>query len=137
KRLYYMTSKDNPSFLNTRMRNLEDHSDVLMNEGEGSPTFLQAVSEDESAYVFNRQFANTYVTGFVKVDDEMYSLTPDPEKVHVVFDPVFTDNQTVYFTTDYESDYAYLAKFDIATKAFSKVLEIENESIDHLKWDKE
>lgn len=136
-RLYYMTSKDNPSFLDARMHNLEDGSDVLLNEGAGAPTFLQAVSEDESAYVFNKQFANTYVTGYVKVGDETYDLTPDPNQVHVVFDPVFTDNQTIYFTTDYESDHAYLAMFDLETKAFSEVLEIEEESIDDVKWDKE
>lgn len=137
KRLYYMTSKDNPSFLNARMRNLEDDSDELINQGDVSPTFLSAVSDDESAYVFIRQFANTYVTGFVKVGDEIYDLTPDPDKVHVVFNPVFTDNDTVYFTTDYESDYAYIAKYDIRKKEFSKVLEIENESIEELKWHKE
>lgn len=136
KRLYYITSKDNPSFLNARMRNLEDDSDVLINEGEVSPTILSAVSEDESAYVFVRQFANTYATAFVKLGDETYNLTPDADKVHLAYNPIFTDNKTIYFTTDYESNYAYIAKFDIETKAFSKVLEIENENIDDLKWDK-
>ena len=137
KRLYYMTSKNNPSYLNARRYNLEDHSDVLLNEGDISPTILAAVSEDETASVYYRQFANTYVTAFVKQDKETYSLTPDPDKVHVVFNPLFTDNETVYFITDYENDYAYLAKFDLKEKEFSKVLEIENESIDDLKWDKE
>lgn len=136
KRLYYITSKDNPSFLNARMRNLEDDSDVLINEGEVSPTILSAISEDESAYVFVRQFANTYATAFVKLGDETYNLTPDADKVHLAYNPIFTDNKTIYFTTDYESNYAYIAKFDIETKAFSKVLEIENENIDDLKWDK-
>ncbi|MBU5466856.1 S9 family peptidase [Virgibacillus sp. MSJ-26] len=136
KRLYYITSKDNPSFLNARMRNLEDDSDVLINEGEVSPTILSAVSEDESAYVFVRQFANTYATAFVKLGDETYNLTPDADKVHLAYNPIFTDNKTIYFTTDYESNYAYIAKFDIETKTFSKVLEIENENIDDLKWDK-
>jgi len=135
KRLYYITSKDNPSFLNTRMRNLEDDSDVLINEGEVSPTILSAVSEDETAYVFIRQFANTYATAFVKLGDETYNLTPDADKVHLAYNPIFTDDKTIYFTTDYESNYAYIAKFDIETKAFSKVLEIENENIDDLKWD--
>ncbi|OZU87487.1 S9 family peptidase [Virgibacillus indicus] len=137
KRVYYITSEDNPSFLNARVRNLEDNSDQLINTGEVSPTELAAVSDNEEAFVYLRTFANTYVTGFVKVGEEMHSLTPDPKKVHVAFDPIFTDDKTIYFITDYESEYSYIAKFDLETKEFSTCLEIENESIQTIKWDKE
>lgn len=136
KRIYYMTSEGNPSFLNTRVRDLEDETDKLVHQGEMSPTYLAAVSENEQAFVYQRSFANTYVTGFVNTSDESYSLTPDPNKVHVVNEPVFTDNQTIYFLTDYESGYSYVAKFDLETKTFSKVVEIEGESVQAIKWDK-
>ncbi|TWT25882.1 S9 family peptidase [Planomicrobium sp. CPCC 101110] len=136
-RLYYLTSEGNPSFLNTRMRNLKDQSDTLLNEGEKTTTYLEAVSQDERAFVYTQSFANTYVLGFVKVGEETHSLTPDPEKVHVVFDSVFTDEQTIYFLTDYGSDFVYLARFDLEDKSFSKVLMIENESIQMMKWNKE
>ena len=137
KRVYYMTSEDNPSFLNARVRNLEDNSDKLINTGEISPTELSAVSDNEEAFVYLRAFANTYVTGFVKVGEETHHLTPDPEKVHVVFEPVFTDDKTIYFVTDYDSEYSYVAKFDIDKKEFSPYLKIENESVQTIKWDKE
>lgn len=137
KRVYYMTSEDNPSFLNARVRNLEDNSDELLNEGEISPTELAAVSDKEEAFVYLRAFANTYVTGFVKVGEETLSLTPDPKKVHVTFDPIFVDEKTIYFVTDYESEYSYIAKFDLETKGFSSVLEIDKESIQTIKWDKD
>ncbi|SET81749.1 Dipeptidyl aminopeptidase/acylaminoacyl peptidase [Oceanobacillus limi] len=136
KRIYYMTSKDNPSFLNARVRNLEDNTDTLLNVGEISPTNLAAVSDKEDAFVFLRSFANTYVTGFVKIGDDTFSLTPDPEKVHVTFEPVFVDEKTIYFVTDYESEYSYVAKYELETKKFTPVLEIENESVESLKWDK-
>lgn len=136
-RVYYATSKDNPSFLNTRMRNLTEQTDTLINEGEVSPTQLAAVSDDERAFVFLRSFANTYVTGFVKVDNHMYPLTPDHDKVHVTFEPVFIDDKTIYFVTDYESEYSYVAKFDLKTKGFSTVLEIEQESVQVIKYNKE
>ncbi|GAB3063025.1 S9 family peptidase [Virgibacillus ainsalahensis] len=136
KRIYYNTSEGNPSFLNARVRNLEDNTDTLLSEGEVSPTHLVKVSEDEKAFVYLRMFANTYIIGMVKVGDEMYDLTPDPKKVHVIKDAVFTDNKTIYFVTDYESDYNYLAKFDLDTKAFNSVSSIENESIETVKWDK-
>lgn len=135
-RIYYMTSKDNPSYLNTRVYHLDDQSDHLINEGDEGPTVLEAVSEDEQAFVFIKTFANTYMTGYVKVDGSDYALTPDLEKVHVVFDAVFTDNRTIYFVTDYESDYAYLAQLDLNTKEFSKVIDVEGESIETLHWDK-
>ncbi|NAO99533.1 alpha/beta fold hydrolase [Halomonas sp. MG34] len=136
-RLYYMTSEGNPSFLNARVRNLEDDTDTLLNEGETSPTDLAAVSDDEQAFVYVRSFANTYVTGFVKVGEEINYLTPDPEKVHVVFDPVFVDENTIYFVTDYESEYSYVAKYEIKEKAFSSVFSIEGESVETLKWHKD
>lgn len=136
KRVYYMSSKENPSFFDTRVRNLEDDSDELINAGEISPTLLSAVSDDEKAFVFNRSYANTYVTAHVKVGDKEYSLVPDPDQVHVAINPVFTDKQTIYFTTDYNSDNQYLAQFNLETKSFAKVIEIDGESIDQLEWDK-
>ncbi|WOV86299.1 S9 family peptidase [Sporosarcina oncorhynchi] len=137
KRVYYVTSKENPSFLNTHIRNLESGVDTLINIGETSPTELAAVSDDEKSFVYSRAFANTYAISFVKTGEETLYLTPDPEKVHVAYDPIFTDNETIFFVTDYESDNAYLAKFEIASKSFSKVLEVEGESIQTIKWNKE
>lgn len=136
KRVYYMTSEENPSYLNARVRNLEDNTDTLLNEGEGYPTELAAVSDDEKAFVYLRSSANTYVTGVVKTGEETYHLTPDPEKVHVVFDPVFVDDNTIYFITDYESEYSYVAKFDLQSKEFFSVITIENESIETVKFSK-
>lgn len=137
KRIYYMTSEDNPSYLNTRMRNVVDGNDILLNTGEISPTQLAAVSPNEEACVYLRQFANTYVTGFLKINDQMYPLTPNHETVHVTFDPIFIDDNTIYFLTDYESEFTYLGKYEIETKEFSSVLAIEEESIQTLKWHKE
>ncbi|WP_164670745.1 S9 family peptidase [Virgibacillus doumboii] len=136
-RVYYLTSKDNPSFLNTRVRNLKNDSDTLINTGEISPTELAAVSKDEEAFVYLRAFANTFVTGFVKQGDAEHSLTPDPEKTHVTFDPVFVDEKTIYFITNYESEYSYVAKFNLDTKEFSSVVSIENESVEILKWNRD
>ncbi|WP_027964601.1 S9 family peptidase [Halalkalibacillus halophilus] len=136
-RLYYMTSEDNPSYLNTRMRNLSNGEDLLINEGKESPTYLTAVSDDEQSFSFIKMFANTYVLGFVKANGEEHYLTPDPEQAHVCFEATFIDNETVYFVTDFDSDYRYLASYNINTKAFEKLLEIDQESITSLTYDKE
>ncbi|TFJ92380.1 S9 family peptidase [Lentibacillus salicampi] len=136
-RIYYMTSEENPSFMNARVRHLENDTDTLLNIGEVSPTELAAVSDNEEAFVYLRAFANTFVTGFVKKGDETYNLTPEPNKVHVTFDPVFVGPNTIYFITDFESEYNYVAKFDLNTLNFSRVLTIEHESIEQLKFNKE
>jgi len=136
-RIYYMTSEENPSFMNARVRNLENDSDTLLNIGEVSPTELAAVSENEESFVYLRAFANTYVTGFVKKGEKTLNLTPDPGKVHVTFDPVFVGPNTIYFVTDYESEYNYVAKFDLNNRKFSRVLSVENESVEQLKFSKE
>lgn len=135
-RVYYVTSEDNPSFLNARVRNLTTGEDKLINEGENSPTFLSAVSPEEQSFVYTRMFANTYSVANVYYNGEQVFLTPDPKKVHVTFSPVFTDEKTVYFITDYEAEFVYLAKFDLENKQFEKVLEIEEQSITNLKWNK-
>lgn len=137
KRVYYMTSNGNPTYLNTRVRNLEDGSDTLLLEGEGGATELAAVSDNEKALVYSRAFANTYVTSFVKIGDETHNLTPDASQVHVASDPVFTDDNTIYFVTNFESEYNYVAKFDIDTKKFTRAMSIEDESVESLKWHKE
>lgn len=137
KRVYYMTSNGNPTYLNTRVRNLEDGSDTLLLEGEGGATELAAVSDNEKALVYSRAFANTYVTSFVKIGDETHNLTPDASQVHVASDPVFTDDNTVYFITNFDSEYNYVAKFEIDTKEFSRIMSIEDESVESLKWHKE
>ncbi|GAA0594112.1 S9 family peptidase [Virgibacillus siamensis] len=136
-RLYYITSEENPSFLNARVRDLKNNSDTLLNIGEVSPTELATVSNDEQAFVYLRAFANTFVTGFVKTGKETHNLTPDPEKVHVTFDPIFVTDKTIYFVTNYESEYNYVAKFDLDSKKFSSVVTIENESVEMLKWNRD
>lgn len=137
KRVYYITSENNPDFLNARVYNAENATDKLINTGEVSPTELKAVSENEKAFVYVRHFANTYVRGFVKIGEETYSLVPDPDQEHIVSNPVFTDDHTVYFITDFESEYSYVAKYDLKKQEFSPVQAIEGESATDLKWHKE
>ncbi|WP_080875974.1 S9 family peptidase [Oceanobacillus timonensis] len=136
KRVYYNTSENNPNFLNTRVRHLDTDKDELLVEGEGAPTTLLAVSEDEGTFVYESMFANTYNNIFIQKEDKKVYLTPDPKKVHVSYEPVFTDNNSIYFPTDFDSEYMYLAKYDIEQETFSKVLELAEESIEIVKYDK-
>src|SRR5699024_5160343 len=40
-----------------------------------------------------------------------------------------------YFVTNYESEYNYVAMFDLEKQAFSPVVTIDQESVAQLKWD--
>lgn len=137
KRLYYVTSEGNPNFLNTRVRNLEDNTDTLLHDGADGSTYLAGASEKEDVFVYMRLFANTYIQLFVKEGDQIVHLTPDPEKVHVATGPVFVGDKDIYFTTNFEEEYSYVAKFNLDSKTFDKVLQIDNESIEHIEYDKE
>jgi hypothetical protein len=117
-RLYYMTSEGNPSFLNTFVRNLENDTDTILHEGQDGMTFLSAVSEDEQAFVYTQSLANTYSKSFVKTEEDVHYLVPDPEIVHVAGGAIFTDNDTIYFITDYEANYSYLAKYELRIHSF-------------------
>src|SRR5699024_8425459 len=110
-RLYYITSEDNPSFMNNRVRNLRTGEDELLNEGKKAPTRLIAVSPDEESFVYLQSYANTYMTAHVITEGEKYNLTPKEEEVHIVYGTSFTDDQTLYFVTNYDAEYNYLAKF--------------------------
>lgn len=136
-RLYYITSKDNPSFWNSHVRDLTTGEDKVIYQGENIATFLTAVSPNEQMFVIIRLYLNTYKIGHVLIDGKEYCLTPDSEKHHLVSFPTFIDDETIYFITDYDEEFSYLAKFDIKTKNFEKVISIEQESLTSLRWNKE
>ncbi|WP_028543813.1 S9 family peptidase [Paenibacillus taiwanensis] len=138
KRLYYVTSKDNPQFMNSRVYNLETKEDKLIHEGSATSTFLTGVSPDEQVIAYSQSYANTYsVTYVCRKGEEPQCVTPSADVVHIVGDVCFVDNDTVLFVTDYEQEYAYIAQYQLSTKQFERVCAIEKESVTNLKWHKE
>lgn len=84
KRLYYVTSKGNPSFLNSRVYHLDTKEDHLLHEGEATSTEMCAVSPDEKTIAYTKMYANTYYVSYVKREgEEPLCLTPTPEQVHI------------------------------------------------------
>lgn len=131
-RLYYTTSKDNPSFLNNRLYNLKTKEDKLLLKGENALTFIVALSPSEESLVYTKIYSNTYQVAFLRTENQDKPLTPDPKSVHHTSSPVFIDESTIYFLTDYDKDFSYLAKYD--TNGFEPILEINNENITSLEY---
>ncbi|MDK8181465.1 S9 family peptidase [Paenibacillus sp. UMB4589-SE434] len=138
KRLYYVTSKDNSQFMNSRVYDLETKEDKLIHEGATTTTFLVSVSPDEQVIAYSQSYANTYMPTYVcRTGEEPQCVTPSADVVHVVGDVHFVDNDTVLFVTDYEQEYAYIAQYQLSTKQFKQVCAIEQESVTGIKWHKE
>ncbi|WP_456279228.1 S9 family peptidase [Bacillus sp. AK128] len=137
KTIYYTSTKENETYLNSYSYDFEADQEVKINEGKKAATFLVDVSPNEQLFVYQMLFANTYTLAFVEIDGEEVLLTPPTEAQHTVSSVVFTSDTEVYLLTNYEDDHSYLAKFDIQTKEFTKVLSLDKEDLSNLKFNKE
>ncbi|GIO95416.1 peptidase S9 [Paenibacillus lautus] len=138
KRLYYVTSKDNPSFLNSRVYHLDTKEDQLLLEGQVTSTEMCAVSPDEKTIAYTQMYANTYYVSYVKREgEEPLCLTPSPEQVHISGGVLFASNDQVIFATDYESEFSYVATYNIPQQKFEPLCRIDRESIQLLRYHKD
>lgn len=136
KRLYYTSTKGNPTYLNSFCYDLEKEEEHLLLEGELADTTLIDVSPDETGLLFVRHFANTHVRGFIRQNGKDISLAPSTEKQYTVSDALFTSDTDIYLVTDYDADFSYLAHFDLKTRQFTKQIALEEEGFSILKLDK-
>lgn len=130
-RIYYSSDKDEPQFLCGYVFDLETGEERVLYRGEGGPTVLAAVSDDESSWVTYTAFANTYQIAHLHRDGARTSLTPDPSTPHVVASASFVGDDVV-FATDYLADELYVASFHPKTGSFERVWAPENGSVAHL-----
>ena len=134
-RLYYMTSRENPTFLNTRVLDLESGEDQVLIQGEGGATYLNAVSPNEKHFAYHKSFANTYSLGFcLTTEGDIHCLTPDETVVHITSDMTFISDTEILFLTNYDEEFTYLASFDVKSNTFKPLHKIEREDILSLKW---
>lgn len=136
-RLYYTSSKGNPSYLNSYCLDLRTGEETTVLEGSGGTTYIAEVSEDETTILYSKHFTNTNSLYYAKVGDEEILLTPPTDQEHTVSFAVLVSPTEVYLVTDYEADFSYLAKFDLETKTFTKVKEVSKEGFTTLTYDKE
>ena len=137
KRLYYTSSKGNATYFNGYCYNLETEEVTTLIKGTEAAIEIIAVSEDEENFIYTKHYSNTHTPVFVRSHGEDLALTPPSEKEFMVYEALFVTSDSVYFTTNFESNYSYLAKFNLHTKHFSKVLELDQEDLTSVKADKE
>ncbi|QCR31270.1 S9 family peptidase [Lysinibacillus sp. SGAir0095] len=136
KRLYYPSTFGNPTYFNNYVYNLETGEEKLLLKGEEAPTFIEAVSPNEDSFVSIKQFGNTHSLAYAHVGEEKLLLTPETTEQHTVGEIVYTSETDLYFLTDYDRDLTYLAKFNLSTKEFSVVLQLDQEAFSSLTYSK-
>ncbi|MBE9915435.1 S9 family peptidase [Paenibacillus donghaensis] len=138
KRIYYSTNRENPNFLNSRVYDLESGEDRLLIEGKDTATEICAVSSDEKRFAFTKQYANTHYVSYIQLEDGQETcLTPSPDEVHTSGGVQFLDGDNVIFATDYDSEFAYMAHYDIKERIFKRLCEIDSETVVMLKYHKD
>lgn len=135
--LYYMTSKENPRFLDIRRYHLRTKEDELLLQGTETTTYLVEISPDESKFAYIKMYANTYIIGYIKDGDKEILLTPAADVVHTVTDIHFANDSLVYLITNYDSDFSYIASFNLNTLTFSPLLQLDGEDIKEMKYHRE
>ncbi|MFE8700470.1 S9 family peptidase [Cytobacillus sp. FJAT-54145] len=136
KTLYYITSVDNPNFLNIGRINLESGDKEILIRGEDGPSYLYAVSPDESSFAYSKEIGNTSSFGYIASNNEHIPITPSQEISHRVNEVVYLNTDELLVLTNFESEFSYLAKFQISTRTFEKVVEIEGHELSSLTLDK-
>jgi protease II len=135
-RLYYTSTKDDPTFLKAYCYHIETDEETVVVDGKDASTFLLTTSPEEKSYLYSKHFANTYVLAYVQRNDEDILLTPVTDEQHTVSGAVYISEDEIYLVTNYNEDLSYLAKFDLNSKEFTKVLSIDGEDLNEVKFDK-
>jgi dipeptidyl aminopeptidase/acylaminoacyl peptidase len=130
--MYYSSNHENP-LLNIYKTDLKSNKTTLIQKGEVAPIVVAAVSPDGSAYIFTETYSNTHAAGFYHSIGEKVSMVPNSTVPHVIKDVRFVDSETVYFVTNYQEEFSYLASFSLSTYEFQPVLRVENEDMKAFK----
>jgi pimeloyl-ACP methyl ester carboxylesterase len=133
--LYYVTSVDNPNFLNIGRIHLESGAQEILIRGEDGPSYLYSVSPDESSFAFSKQLGNTSSFGYISMNQEVLPLTPSQDQPHRVNQVEYLDNDHVLLLTNYESEFTYLATFEISTRTFTKLVALDGYELTKLTLD--
>ncbi|TFB14606.1 S9 family peptidase [Filobacillus milosensis] len=135
KKVYYTSNKEDQTLLKSYVYDIENDKEEIFLEGEGAPTYLAKKSPDESSFTYLKMFANTSQLAFAIYKGEHHRLTPETDEQHTFSGLEFVSETEIYFTTTYNADFSYLAKYNLETKEFKKVKELEKEALTDVKYD--
>ncbi|WAH37944.1 S9 family peptidase [Alicyclobacillus dauci] len=124
KHVYYCSDKDNHSFLNGYVYDIDTGEERVIYEGANVTTHLGNVAPDESSFVTLELHANTYSVAYLHEGDKVTCLTPDQTVVHATFTTKYHEDK-IYLATNFDSEFFYFASFTPATGEFKKLYTAE------------
>ncbi len=137
-RIYYASDKENAMFMNNYRFDLESGVEETVIVGEGVPTYIAQVAPDEEHFVVLKMYSNTYMAGYYGTAGELRPMVPEPDAPHVVYGAEFSENgRVIYLTTNYQSEFSYLARYRPATGDFTRLLAVDGADLTDLQWDRE
>ncbi|QDH22513.1 S9 family peptidase [Saccharibacillus brassicae] len=138
KRLYYTSTKEDPTYLSALCCDLKTGQEVSVLQGSGDASiFLIDVGPKEEHLVYAKHFSNTYAPAFVCSGDDHVSLDPEAKGEYTVSDCVFTGKHELHYLTNAGKDFSYLARFDIESGTKTVLLELEGVDFTSVAYDKE
>ena len=135
--LYYNTTNENETYLNIHSYHLETGEVKILHKGEIAPTFLETRNEDGSKLVVGRMFANSHTVPYLIDGSALTPLVEHPELSYTYGKAIFLNDSTIYFTTNYQADFYYLASYDIEAKEMRKVAEVDRTELHSIKLDRD
>ncbi|MFB5189593.1 S9 family peptidase [Alicyclobacillus fastidiosus] len=135
KRLFYVSDKDNHSFLNGYVYDIDLDVETTLFEGSEGPSYIQAISDDETSFVTTTVFANTYNVTHLHQAGTVTSVTPDETAVHATYEVKFFGD-LLYLTTNFGEEFIYFASFDPSTGTFEKRFSVERSDVTSFQLDK-
>ncbi|MED1738460.1 alpha/beta fold hydrolase [Bacillus swezeyi] len=134
--VYYSSTKHNPTFLNTYKYDLLTDREQLVFEGKDGSSLLGDVSPGEKAVSIHVSYVNSHSVCMVQTaEGDTKAIVPDREKPHMVYSSHFASDDQLYVTTNYNSEFSYLALYTISTDTFTPVLSIDKTELTSIHAD--
>lgn len=134
-RLYYTSDKDNRFFLNTYVYDIIREEERVLITGEQSPTYLIRVSPDERYFLAIETRSNTHMILSLHYDGQKIPIVSDTNQAYVVHDAVFGEEDHIYLTTNYDTEFSYLARYTISTGTMERLLALDGKSVGDIAYD--
>ncbi|WP_442853765.1 S9 family peptidase [Bacillus sp. TH008] len=136
--VYYSSESSNPTFLNTYKYDLQTGEERLVFEGKDGPSLLSDVSPGEKAVSIHVSFVNSHSVCMLQTrDGHAKAVVPDEKKPHMVHSSYFHSDDILYVTTNYDSEFSYLASYTISTNTFTPLLSLDKTEITSIYADPE
>ncbi|MDE1454111.1 S9 family peptidase, partial [Bacillus paralicheniformis] len=124
--VYYSSTKDNPTFLNTYRYDCLTEKEELIFEGKDGTSMLADVSPGEKAVSIHVYYVNSHTVCMIHTAEGVTTgIVPDETLPHIVYSSRFASDDRLFVTTNYEAEFSYLALYTVSSGIFTPVLSID------------